>query len=116
MEPLIEFTSVPPLGSFLNLKGAVRNAEPKATRLAVYIRVHGGWWNKPYWDAPTTELYADGTFSVNIATGGSDEQATDIAVFLVPAEFYPPGMRGDAELPRELYEKALAHLSVTRSP
>jgi hypothetical protein len=116
MQPTIEFTSVPPYGSFVNLKGVVHHADPASVRVAVYIRVHGGWWNKPYWDAPATELASDGAFSVNIATGGNDEEATEIAAFLLPAELYPPGMRGDIELPEELSQKALAHASVTRSP
>lgn len=116
MEPTIEFTSVPPFGSYLNLKGVARDADPASTRVAVYIRVHGGWWNKPYWDAPTTEVGADGAFSVAIATGGNDHQATEIAAFLVPAETYPPAMRGESELPQELFEKALAHVAVTRTP
>lgn len=116
MEPTIEFTSVPAFGSYLNLKGIARHADPEKVRVAVYIRVHGGWWNKPYWDAPTTELAPEGTFSVNVATGGKDEEATEIAAFLVPAEVYPSVMRGEPELPAELFEKALAHASVTRSP
>jgi hypothetical protein len=116
MEPTIEFTSVPAFGSYVNLKGIARHVDPESVRVAVYIRVHGGWWNKPYWDAPATELAAEGTFSVNIATGGNDEQATEIAAFLVPAELYPPAMRGEPELAPELFQKALAHASVTRSP
>ena len=116
MEPTIEFTSVPAFGSYLNLKGVAQNVDPESVRVAAYIRVHGGWWNKPYWDAPATELGTDGTFSVNIATGGKDVEATEIAAFLVPAELYPPALRGEPELPAELFEKALAHASVTRSP
>jgi len=116
MEPTIELTTVPAFGSYLNLKGIVRNVDPENARVAVYIRVHGGWWNKPYWDAPTTEIGPEGSFSVIIVSGGNDEQATEIAAFLVPAELYPPAMRGETELPAELFEKALAHVAATRSP
>ncbi len=115
-EPALELTSVPAYGSFLNLKGIARGVDPGQVRVAVYIRVHGGWWTKPYWDVPTIELAANGAFSVSITTGGQDEQATEIATFLVPADAYPPGLKGDSELPAELFEKALAHVSVTRSP
>lgn len=111
----IEFTSVPAYGSFLNLKGIVQHVDPEKVRIAVYIRVHGGWWTKPYWDAPATLVAPDGSFSVDITTGGHDEQATEIAVFLIPSEYYPPGLRGDPELPAELLEKALARADVARS-
>ena len=95
----IEFTSVPAYGSFLSLKGIVRHVDTEKLRVAVYIRVNGGWWTKPYWDSPATPISPDGSFSVDVTTGGRDEQATDIAAFLIPAEYYPPGLRGDTELP-----------------
>jgi hypothetical protein len=122
MEPLpgstdqtIEFTSVPAYGSFLNLKGIVRHVDADKVRVAVYIRVNGGWWTKPYWDSPATSITPDGSFSVDITTGGHDEQASEIAAFLIPSEYYPPGLRGDTELPAELLQKALAQASVARS-
>ena len=115
MQPTIEFTSVPALGSYRNLNGIARNVDAANVRVAVYIRVDGGWWNKPYWESPATELAPEGSFSVCIATGGRDEHATEIAAFLIPAELYPPAMRGQPELPPDLFEKALAHASVTRA-
>jgi hypothetical protein len=111
----IEFTSVPPYGSYVNLKGIVRHVDPEKVRIAMYIRVFGGWWTKPYWDAPATQIEPDGSFSVNITTGGQDDQASEIAAFLVPAEYYPPGLRGEPELPAELLQKALARSDVTRT-
>jgi len=111
----IEFTSVPAYGSYVNLNGIVRDVDPEKFRIAAYIRVFGGWWTKPYWDAPATQIAPDGTFSVNITTGGQDEQASDVAAFLIPAEYYPPGLRGEPELPAELLQKALARADVTRS-
>ncbi|MBI1814656.1 MAG: hypothetical protein HYR72_06745 [Deltaproteobacteria bacterium] len=111
----IEFTSVPAYGSFLNLKGIVRHVDPEKLRVAVYIRVNGGWWTKPYWDSPATSISPDGSFSVDITTGGHDEQATDIAAFLIPVDYYPPGLRGDVQLPAELLQKALARATIARS-
>lgn len=111
----IEFTSVPAYGSYVNLKGVVRDVDPEKVRVAVYIRVFGGWWTKPYWDAPATPIAPDGTFSVNITTGGQDDQASDVVALLIPAEYYPPGLRGEPELPAELLQKALARTDVTRS-
>jgi len=111
----MEFTSVPPYGGFGQLKGIVRRVDTEKFRVAVYIRVHGGWWTKPTWNSPTVPLAADGSFAVDITTGGQDEQATDIAAFLLPAEYYPPGLRGEAGLPAELAQKALGRVDVTRS-
>lgn len=112
----LEFTNVPAYGSYVNLKGIVRNADAEKVRIAVYIRVDGGWWTKPYWDSPATAIAPDGSFSVNITTGGHDEQANEIAAFVIPGEYYPPGLRGEPELPAELVQKAVARASVTRAP
>jgi hypothetical protein len=112
----LEFTNVPAYGSSVNLTGIVRYVKTEHVRIAVYIRVHGGWWTKPYWDSPATPISPDGSFSVSITTGGQDEQANEIAAFVIPAEYYPPGVRGEAELPAELIQKSLARARVTRSP
>ena len=112
----LEFTNVPAYGSYVNLKGIVHNVDTENLRISVYIRVDGGWWTKPYWDSPATPISSDGTFSVNITTGGHDERANEIAAFVIPGEYYPPGLRGEPELPAELVQKALAHANVTRSP
>jgi hypothetical protein len=84
--------------------------------VATYIRVHGGWWTKPSWEAPVTPVAEDGSFSVEIVTGGHDELATDIATFVIPAGYFPPGLRGEPELPTELPDNALAHVVVSRQP
>lgn len=114
-DPTIELTSVPALGSYLHLKGTVKNATPAQVRVAVYIRVHGGWWNKPYWETPASVVQADGAFSVDITTGGRDEEASDITVFLVSEDYHPPGVRGETDLPTDVIEKALARADVTRT-
>jgi hypothetical protein len=114
-DPTIELTSVPALGSYLHLKGVVKNADAPRVRVAVYIRVHGGWWNKPYWENPASAVQPDGSFSVDITTGGRDEEATDIAVFVIPEDYHPPGVRGEVELPSDVVEKALARADVART-
>jgi len=113
-DPMIELTSVPALRSYLPLKGVVRHADAEHLRIAVYIRVNG-WWTKPYWDSPATPIGADGTFSVDITTGGRDEEASDIAVFLITQDDHPPGLRGEHELPADLVAKALARADVKRT-
>jgi hypothetical protein len=77
--------------------------------------VQEGWWNKPYWDTPTTAISADGSFSVDITTGGQDEQASEIAAFVVPDGYQPPGLRGETELPAELLRRSVAHAEAARS-
>lgn len=114
-DPTIEFTTVPPYGSYVNLRGVARHVDTAKFRIAVYIRVGGGWWTKPYWDSPSTAIEPDGSFKVDITTGGHDEQATEIAAFLIPAEYYPPGLRGESDLSAELLQKAVARADVTRS-
>ncbi len=77
--------------------------------------MHGGWWNKPYWENPASAVQSDGTFSVDITSGGRDEEASDIAVFLIPEDYHPPGVRGEVDLPTDIVEKALARTDVSRT-
>ena len=88
--PQVELVSVPPIGSYDNLVGKVINADPLKYEIAAYINVNGGWWTKPYWDTPLTPIAANGYFRCNITTGGVDEQATEIIVFLVPKGYSVP--------------------------
>jgi hypothetical protein len=112
----IEITFLPPYGSFENLQGRVTcgGVTPETHRVAVYIRVFGGWWTKPYFASPLTTIQSDGTWTTDITTGGSDQLATDIAAFVVPVGYTSPAMSGGGTLPQELYTNAVAYTSVTR--
>lgn len=88
--PAIRLTHVPPLGSFEDLEGEVQNINPNLVEVAVYIFVGGSWWTKPYWDAPTTPVRADGTWTCDITTGGIDSQATRIRAYLIRKGYQPP--------------------------
>ncbi len=106
-QPAIELVSVPEYGSFDPLAGRVFNADFDSHLVAVYIKVGSGWWTKPAFNAPFIPINADGTFTVDITTGGFDHDATEIAVFLVPvggavADSLPI-IRGESALPSELY-------------
>ncbi len=114
-DPDIEFVSVPPYGSYEDLKGQVWHVAPLSHRVAVYIYV-GGWWNKPYWHSPLTSIRCDGTWTCDVTTGGEDQTATRIAAYLLPAGYTPPQMSGGAMLPAELVENALASIKVERIP
>ena len=112
-EPIIEFTYVPPYGSFEDLTGQVWNVNPPDYKVAVYIYV-SGWWTKPYWDYPLTPINNDGTWTCDITTGGIDQNATKIAAFLVPDGYDPPLMYGGQTLSSELYQHSVAHVEVER--
>lgn len=113
--PEILFTSVPPYGSFANLQGQVWHVSPATHRVAVYIYV-GGWWTKPTFATPQTTILPNGSWTCDITTGGSDQNATKIAAFLIPSTYAPPAMSGGQTFPPELAANALASVEVTRSP
>jgi len=111
----IDFSYVPPYGSFDDLQGRVRCVKPADYKVAVYIFV-SGWWTKPYWDWPLTTIQEDGTWTCDITTGGTDQLATKIAAFLVPNGYNPPSMSGGQTLPTELFENAFAYIIIDRLP
>lgn len=114
-EPTIEFTYVPSYGSFDDLKGQVWHVNPNDYKVAVYIYV-SGWWTKPYWNDPLTSINIDGSWVCDITTGGVDETATKISAYLLPNGYNPPLMGGEATLPQELDDNAVAKVETTRSP
>ncbi len=107
------FDYVPPYGSSDNLQGHVICVTPANYKVAVYINV-SGWWTKPTFAQPLTTIAANGRWTTDITTGGSDPLATDIAAFLVPNGYSPPLMSGGGTLPAELYANAAAYTSATR--
>lgn len=114
-DPSIEFTFVPRLSTFQNLRGRVSHVEPCNYAVAVYIFAGGGWYNKPTWEAARTVIRSDGSWTADITTGGVDETASKIAAFLVPADYGPPLLSGPPSLPVSLLETAVAHTAVERS-
>lgn len=112
-KPIIQFTYVPSYGSFEHLQGQVKNVNPVNYKVAAYIFV-SGWWTKPYFSSPLTTINSDGSWECDITTGGMDQNATEIAAFLVPNGYNPPIMDGKQTLPKELYEKSVSHKEVER--
>jgi exo-beta-1,3-glucanase (GH17 family) len=112
--PSLSFTYVPPIGNSQRLRGQVMHLAPGSYKVAVYIRVGASWWTKPYAAIPTTILLPDGTWSCDIATGGSDTQATEIAAFAVPIAYAPPVLLGAASIPLEVQRTAAASADVMR--
>ena len=105
----ITFTSVPSLGSTDPVTGAVNHIGPFDGYVALYIKVSGNWYEKPYANAPLIAVATDGSWSVNYTTGGqSDTTASQIVAYLFPVTYLPPPVLGIPNLPSEFDTKALA--------
>jgi hypothetical protein len=100
-QAMIELTRIPTYGSNQNLEGRIDSTKfaPSDFSIVAYIRVNGGWWVKPYANAPVTMIRNDGSFVVDITTGGFDPQADGIAVYLIPKNYSPPILLGSPSLP-----------------
>ena len=113
--PTIEFTYVPPLGSFEDLRGKVTSVTPSDHKVAVYIYVLG-WWTKPTFADPLTTIQSDGNWTCDITTGGYDQNATKIKAYLIPNSYTPPQMSGGQTLPSELDQNAVTSIEAIRKP
>ena len=89
---------VPKIGEFGSLTGHCFGLDPAQYKIAVYIKVNGSWWLKPYFEFPYTTIGRDGMWSCSITTGGVDETATDVAAFLIDKD-YAPVASSDGSLP-----------------
>ncbi len=113
--PAIEITNVPPFGSFANLGGRVLDASPVTNRVAVFIYVPGaGWYSKPYCDPQLTVIQPDSSWTADITTGGSDQNATRITALLVSSNYNQPCVQGLAALPENVTTQAIASATVYR--
>ncbi len=116
----VEVSSYGSWPGYLKGKIEVKEGSPANYKIAVYILVGGGWWTKPYWASPWTEVKEDGNFSCLITTGGQDQLATKIAAFLVPKEYELPEEEllrsGEQTLPEKLEEDAVDKTIIDRSP
>ena len=117
--PALELAYVPPFGSFDDLEGRVWHVRPADYKVVVYTRApwppSGGWWIKPTTGAPLTPILADGSWRTDITTGGVDQQATELAAFLIRNGYAPPLLTGSAVLPEELHANAVAEIQIARS-
>lgn len=80
--PEISLTSYPECGGTANIRGVVSGTDNYEEYMVItYIFIGGyGWITKPYFAAPKTPIQEDGTFEVDITTGGIDDLAEIIYV------------------------------------
>lgn len=113
-DPSIRFTYVPPVGSYADLQGEVRNINYLDYRVAVYIKVDNVWWTKPVYANPLTVIRSDLKWSCDITTGGHDQDASHIMAFLLPNGYVPPTAGGISFIHQEVYDNAVAYVSAAR--
>lgn len=113
--PSLSFTYLPPMGSHEWIEGQACHIDPVMVKLVFYINVDGIWWVKPYDNATITPIAADGSWSNQYVTGGSDYAATQFAAFVIPNGYSAPVLRGSPSLPPELYQAAIAWKQAARS-
>ena len=104
----IEFTYVPPYGSYDDLEGRVVCEYPGyCTNYAVVVYIYVpcyGWVNKPTWDRPRTPIKPDCSWTCDTYICCNDHRATKIIAFLVPKGYWPPILEGAPCIPSELYK------------
>ncbi len=119
-KPILTYTQ-PPDGSTAwvsgggRIYGKVQHVLPFTHYIALYIKVGGGWWTKPFWNSPKTYINLDGSWFNYVETGGIDDTATEVVAYLLPNGFDVPLMYGGGTLPPELEQSAVAKAVVTRS-
>ncbi len=83
--PKIWFTKVSSYGDANGYAwGRVSGVPFSDCKVLAYLEVEKVWWTKPSFVAPATKISPDGTWKVDITTGGSDKCASKVWVFLVP--------------------------------
>lgn len=102
--PTITFTSIPAYGDLESgglVYGRVSGLS-NTSRYAVtaFITVNGGasFWVKPYFAWPTVPLEPDGSFVIDCDTGGIDELATELRIYIVPSSIGTDFTMEDAQV------------------
>jgi hypothetical protein len=105
----IDITQLPAYANSGLLQGKVGGVTPSDYAVATYLQIEGaGWWSKPAAASPTVSVSANGSFSVNVVTGGLDARATIYCVALIPQGSSPALALGSGRVPRELDDLAVA--------
>jgi exo-beta-1,3-glucanase (GH17 family) len=107
--PGVRFLSIPSNGSDQDwVSGIAEDAAPADFAVVVYNQVGSAWWGpKPTFADPLTAIRPDGFWDTLFVTGGSDDEATQFAAYIVPQEIVqagvmPPELHGATTLPSSL--------------
>ncbi|MEL6865059.1 MAG: T9SS type A sorting domain-containing protein [Bacteroidota bacterium] len=115
--PRIVYDTIPCYGDQNGmLCGHVDGVRPCDVVLVIYIKVNNSWWIKPTYANPITRPSCDGSFCIDVVTGGLDREATQYQLFLFETGFSPPLIGGHSKLPDSLFEKAIMEDLITRTP
>lgn len=115
-DPSINITYLPEYATTQDIVGEVSNVEFASHKVAVYINVAGGWWNKPTHESPTVDINPDGSWTCDITHAETDIYADQIAVFLIPSTQTPPIAEGTLNIPEEIYSISLDYEITERNP
>ncbi len=97
------------------LRGMVtEGVEPAKYKIEVYVQVNGKWWSKPAFDRPFTGISSERTWSAPITTGGDDETAARMAVFLVPIDKGPHLAAGLDDIPSAVFADSISRDEIIR--
>jgi len=113
-KPQIIITSAPAMGGFENLYGKVRNVLPDSAAVSTYIDVAGTWWVKPYWSTPLSTVKSDGSWGCDVTTGGIDQTASKINVYLVTKDFDPNSTNPSKLPPVVANDKVKSYVIINR--
>jgi hypothetical protein len=69
--------------------GHVTGVKPEEWAVLCFIKVENAWWTKPSYDSPLSPINQNGEWDIDITTGDIDECATEVLVFMVPADSVP---------------------------
>lgn len=121
----VEFTYVPPYGSFSNLQGKVYGVNTLSNRVVVFINKGqqndsslSSWSSEPGCASGKTiftTIQSNGTWTADITNVSGDTNATQIAAYVVPATSGPPCVTSSACLPASILQQSVASTIATRS-
>lgn len=115
-EPAIDIISISPFGAVPGrVEGVVSGMDSQSHKIVPYIFLSGlGYYSKPTCAAPTIAIALDGTFTVPFTTGGVDDLATRIALFVIPVATPVECTISSAGVPEPIERAAVASVIVRR--
>jgi exo-beta-1,3-glucanase (GH17 family) len=113
--PTVIISAAPSYGGKSPVFGKVLHVSPDNHHVVMYIHVGLYWFKKPFDATPYIIFQPDGNWMADMATGGIDELADKIRVYLFEESYVPTTVSGTSTLPAELEDHALAHFEIFRT-